>query len=190
MSVNLDEAARILALKAVLCPDTEYRLRKIYRWYSQEFHTPLHKVIRLDLMFVLQQYYESEYEELPDYALHEIKKALLESPEQQTARRIAEDHEEVDNYIFEQEALEENEEAEKRIKAKRLADAKRRQQKPLIDLSSKKKSELPEFIDTENLEEPSLLPQALPGKEVTLDSAIQPDLHIEFEDPIDLEDDE
>lgn len=42
----------------------DYQLRKIFREYSQRFHTPLYKVYELPLEEVLLDYWESLYEEL------------------------------------------------------------------------------------------------------------------------------
>lgn len=62
--ISLSKALRILALKSVLDPDVDYYYRKIFRWYSKEFHTPLHIVDDLPLEDVLQAYYESRYEDV------------------------------------------------------------------------------------------------------------------------------
>lgn len=61
-------AHRLIALNTVLHPDTDpdYELRRIFRWFSKTFNTPLAQVYGLPLDEVLQHYYEARYEELED----------------------------------------------------------------------------------------------------------------------------
>ena len=44
----------------------DYRIRKIMRWYSEKYHTPLHVVDTLPRHDVLVAYFESTYESLRD----------------------------------------------------------------------------------------------------------------------------
>lgn len=48
----------ILALKTVALNDPEYFTRKIYRYYSENFYTPLAEVYKLPWGFVLNNYLE------------------------------------------------------------------------------------------------------------------------------------
>ena len=64
MSASLSKSLRIIALKSVLDPDVDYFHRHVFRWYSKQFHTPLHIVDSLPLEDVLMAYYESRYEDL------------------------------------------------------------------------------------------------------------------------------
>ncbi len=94
--------ARILALAAVLTPesDPEYFLRRVFRWYSREFHTPLHEVERLPIDDVFQHYYECRWED-------DLEK--LETPQGELVRR------DIDELLLEEDeatALEEAKAAE------------------------------------------------------------------------------
>ena len=61
--MNYFRALRLQALRSVLGAgdpdfnDSEYQLRCIFRWYSKNFHTPLHVVSTLDEEEVLQAYF-------------------------------------------------------------------------------------------------------------------------------------
>lgn len=81
------EEARVIALAAVLCPDGEYLLRKIARWYSREFHTPLHTVeADIPLDDLLRAYFEVKYEDMDledrDEELQQLVVPLQEREEQ------------------------------------------------------------------------------------------------------------
>lgn len=45
-------------------PSDEYDYRRVCRWYSERFHTPLHAVFDLPVDFVWQQYFEVYFEQL------------------------------------------------------------------------------------------------------------------------------
>ena len=51
-------AMQQIALAAVLSPDVDAVYRRIYRWYSKNFHTPLHEVMKLSEHDVLLAYFE------------------------------------------------------------------------------------------------------------------------------------
>lgn len=58
---------KYLQLKALDCifnPDDVYFHRKICRWYSKEFSTPLDQVMRSDFGEILTHYYENQFENL------------------------------------------------------------------------------------------------------------------------------
>ena len=56
------KAIRAIALAKAQEPDYEYSYRKICRWYSREFSTPLEDVLGLDEEHVLQTYFEDTYD--------------------------------------------------------------------------------------------------------------------------------
>ena len=67
--LDLGRAVRCCALEEVLGyqggkPSVGYFLRRIFRWYSRQFSTPLHEVSSMPLIDVLREYYEARYEEL------------------------------------------------------------------------------------------------------------------------------
>lgn len=64
--LNINEI-QILALASIESPDWKAQYRKICRWYSKEFATPLHIVeVDLDHFQVLTHYYESSLGTLYD----------------------------------------------------------------------------------------------------------------------------
>jgi len=86
--------ARLAALRAVIDPDTYADYRKICRWFSRTFNTPLLEVYDLSSDFVLQHYLEDQYEALE----HDERRAMLieltETPEERIERLRKESEEE------------------------------------------------------------------------------------------------
>lgn len=73
------EAIQILALLSVEAPDKEAHFRKICRWYSREFYTPLHIVINeLPFEEILQHYYEHTFSTLYDSQNEQTKEKYNE----------------------------------------------------------------------------------------------------------------
>jgi len=68
--VHATEAVQLIALRDVWlrhidkADDPDYNRRKIFRWYSSRFSTPLHVVETLPLLDVLRSYWEDCYESL------------------------------------------------------------------------------------------------------------------------------
>lgn len=87
-------ALRLLALRDVLrdrdgipAPASpEFLRRKIYRWFSEKFHTPLHLVDELPIDDILQHYYEANYEAMEEEDLQRELAVLTETPEAAAAR--------------------------------------------------------------------------------------------------------
>lgn len=71
MSVVNVNAVRTKALIAVTKPDVAASMRRIFRWYSREFSTPLHTVDTLPLEDILQAYYEDRYESMEEPLLEQ-----------------------------------------------------------------------------------------------------------------------
>lgn len=64
---NVYEHLEILALHSVsISRDPSYTYRKICRWFSREFNTSLPQVVNLPVEFVLQHYYEHQFEGLKE----------------------------------------------------------------------------------------------------------------------------
>jgi succinate dehydrogenase flavin-adding protein (antitoxin of CptAB toxin-antitoxin module) len=84
-----------LALLSVLRPDYDAWMRRVCRWYSKTFQTPLDRVEALPIDYVLQHYWESVYEELEGPEQSDKLQELLESPDDRKLRlereRIEED---------------------------------------------------------------------------------------------------
>ncbi len=71
------KALEILALKSRERPDFESELRKIQRWYSKSFSTPLKEVETLDIHYLLQHKYEDFINNLPEEDYIKYKNQLL-----------------------------------------------------------------------------------------------------------------
>lgn len=156
----------ILAYNSVLkSDDRDYNLRRIFRWYSEKFHTPLHKVDSLPLEDVLTHYYESIYEAMSEEDLEQAKDELLETEVQATAR-IRLEHEEkteADEYA----KLVEKEENLKKTK-------------PLDQIKPGSDTTIAPIRDVGK--------QPFKTKEVALPiSKIEPEIHMTFMDPEDFE---
>ncbi len=50
----------------VTAPDAEYEYRRVVRWYAKTFHTPIAQVREIPFEELLQDYYESVYEDMED----------------------------------------------------------------------------------------------------------------------------
>jgi len=84
---------RDLQLKAMLAvtePDVEAQMRRIRRFYSKTFHTPLADVDVLDEEFVLQAYFEEIIEDMSPETREEFTEELVASPDELVARKNAE----------------------------------------------------------------------------------------------------
>lgn len=62
---NYYKYLQISAIDNILNPDDLYFQRKVSRWYSKEFNTPLDQVFNLPFDTILTHYYESEFEKIP-----------------------------------------------------------------------------------------------------------------------------
>lgn len=120
--MDLFKALQLVCIKSVTQPDGEYKLRRILRWYSKTFYTPLHIVETLPLENILIAYFESIYEEMEEEERQEHIQLLLETDEQRKARLENEEKERLsaqDFLEFSQKQQKEKEEAhaktEKRI---------------------------------------------------------------------------
>lgn len=71
------KALEILALKSREKPDFESELRKIQRWFSKSFSTPLKEVEQLDIHYLLQHKYEDFINTLSEEDYIKYKNQLL-----------------------------------------------------------------------------------------------------------------
>ena len=80
MAQEWPKSLEILAYREALSdkPSTEFSFRKLFRWYSKEFTTPLHIVETLPLFDILQHYYEAQAVALADSKNDEGQLALQE----------------------------------------------------------------------------------------------------------------
>jgi hypothetical protein len=92
--VDLLQALRLDALAGVLIEpkgelteeDRQRFLRRIFRWYSREFATPLHIVESLPVIDVLRHYYEAKVDAMDEDALEAERKLLIETDDERRAR--------------------------------------------------------------------------------------------------------
>lgn len=80
------QSVQLLAIEAIVAPDWEAFYRRVCRWYSQTFSTPLTEVYDLPTTWVLQNYYEQTWGELEREELLEKLDFLLETPEERLAK--------------------------------------------------------------------------------------------------------
>ncbi len=71
------KALEILALKSREKPDFTSEVRKIQRWFSKSFSTPLKEVEQLDLHYLLQHKYEDYISSLSEEDYTKYKNKLL-----------------------------------------------------------------------------------------------------------------
>lgn len=98
--MNRYRALQTLALRDVLKESPEVNLNSVFRWYSREFHTPLHTVEELPIEYILQHYYEDSYLQMSKEDIAKERENLILS-EEEAALRTKDD----DNFI---ELLEKN----------------------------------------------------------------------------------
>lgn len=87
---ELIEGMRLAALSKALRPDYEYFLRRIFRRYSEKYHTPLHEVQKLPLLYVMQNFYEGYFEGLSEEDLHEVAEEATTTEEERKQAEIKE----------------------------------------------------------------------------------------------------
>ncbi len=80
-----------IALAAIVAPDAEAHYRRIFRWYSKTFATPLHEVAALPLYDVLLAYYEDRYELLDEKEREAVRVVLAETQSERSERLAAKD---------------------------------------------------------------------------------------------------
>lgn len=89
MKFNLYDYIKIQAFESYLNEDDQYFYRKVCRWYSTEFHTPLTEVEKLPWDYILLHYYESslekmDYNDVLDLAIEEYVPEIVEEQEKDT----------------------------------------------------------------------------------------------------------
>lgn len=107
--MNHYKAIQLHALACVLDEDFDdnYRLRQLLRWYSIKFTTPLHEVYQLPIPFVLEHYYECQYENEKPQDLEKTRELLLETEKEKEEREKKEEMERLEDEEFAKLAAEE-----------------------------------------------------------------------------------
>lgn len=100
--MDLFEALQLRAAKAYLEPDHEAWLRRIFRYYSKNFHVPLPEVEALPLEHVLTTYYEDVIAQMDTDAREEAFDWLAMTEEERERMKKEEKvKEEKDDEFFE-----------------------------------------------------------------------------------------
>ena len=96
--MNKWDAMRATALAAVVEEPFEYQLRRISRWYSKTFHTPLADVDNIPVEDLIYTYYECMYEDLPPERREEEIEDIFTPPDKRvlkldetTERKVSDD---------------------------------------------------------------------------------------------------
>jgi hypothetical protein len=123
--MNAAEALRLTALRDVyfarngLADEHGFNLRRIFRWYSHYFCTPLHVVEALPQIDVVRAYWEQRYEDLDDEQLEDAVRQSAMTESDLRAADAEDDMKEVDLYVAKA--------VEKRAKA--IAEKKQQEQR-------------------------------------------------------------
>ena len=105
---------RTIALKSVIEPDEPYLIRKIVRWYSKTFSTPISMVEEIPIEHILTAYYESEFEGKKEEELEQIVRDMFTEEVNTRKEEMEEEKRAVEDFEFLQ-ALKE----EERLKPKK-----------------------------------------------------------------------
>lgn len=97
--MDLFTAIQVQAIRDVLAfrrdtkvrEDSQYPLRRIFRWYSKTFHTPLHEVGDLPMEDVMRAYWEEHFEEMDEERLETARVDAMKSDEEREAELAAQD---------------------------------------------------------------------------------------------------
>jgi hypothetical protein len=114
------KAIKLIALKDVMLEaSAEAQWRKVARWYSKTFATPLHTVDDLPRLDIILAYFSEHYENLEEGELHhELQELLKPEDKLQDSLSKSQDEASVDDLV--KQAEEEN----RAVKAKRAPSKK------------------------------------------------------------------
>jgi hypothetical protein len=154
--MELIRAIQLRALRSVLKPDKDYLVRKMLRWYSKTYFTPLREVEELPFDEVMQAYFEERYEGMSDDDRDAERQALLTTEEQRYQQILAEEAEEAE--MFELGRIVAAEEERKKLEAdkakeQKIAEVKHQKPGPIIP------RELPESDLSTGL--PKVIPEGI-----------------------------
>jgi hypothetical protein len=103
------KALKTIALANVLAGDgagDDYQERRVVRWYSRTFHTPVAAVEQIPLEDVLLAYYECGYEDMDPDEREKARVRLLESEEERRRRVDEEECQAMSDLEFERQTRE------------------------------------------------------------------------------------
>ena len=84
------EGIRLQAVLDVLEGEFDYQYRRICRWYSTTYSTPLAEVDSLPIGWVLRAFFENGCEKMPKRELRKLALTLTETPEETKKRKSVE----------------------------------------------------------------------------------------------------
>lgn len=166
------EATRNQALLDVMEDGFLYNYRRICRWYSQRFNTPLYIVEGLPDEKVLQTFFECQFEDMSAEKRKDLALELTETPEELKARKKREDKVSDEAFVRRaaREAKKERKAREAKLKqtAKKVAEAEESEILGGKTPKAPKPPPLPEvsmrFDDGGNLMEEESIPVPPPRK--------------------------
>lgn len=142
------ETIRNKAMLDVIEGDFLYQYRRLCRWYSMKFHTPLPVVMEMPEDDVLQAFFECQFEEMGKAARRKLALEMTETEEETNERKQSEDAASDEAFLKrqEKEAAKETKKALKKLQkeaaaaAKKLADMA---DKEMVAVPAKKKPKSP-----------------------------------------------
>jgi hypothetical protein len=123
MGNSLVEIARQEALLNTLKPNWDSFWRKVSRYYSEKWNTPLHEVVyEMDPYFVILNYFEDHFSDLDERQKQEQLRLATETEDERKKREMQEEQEDIE---FLKMAAEEEEKKDK-VDYKKLAEEVRK----------------------------------------------------------------
>jgi hypothetical protein len=117
-----DEALRLVALRLIHKPDREFFLRRVMRWYSKTFHTPLERVEEIPTDDLLRVWYEEQYLAMSPDDLERERVDLLTTSQQRYEQILTECADEAEMFVTSQVIA--AEEARAKLEAKKAKEQK------------------------------------------------------------------
>jgi primosomal protein N' len=117
-------AIKLKALRDVLSSDSEFTIRRIYRWYSKTFATPLQEAFDIPLEDILLHYYEERFSALDQEELQEELILATENEQQRAERKELQDSEMANEYELLEMSRQANEAAEQAKRKKDVSKSK------------------------------------------------------------------
>jgi hypothetical protein len=105
---SLIRSTQQIAMAAVLAPDVAAVYRRIARWYSRNFNTPLHEVEELPICEVLLHYFEERFSMMKSEDVEDLRKVLARTESEEAEAKKEEEHQAIsdDEFVHRVEELE------------------------------------------------------------------------------------
>lgn len=115
------ESIQIQALLDVMEGDFLYHYRRICRWFSTTFHTPLAEVDSLPMEYVLQNFFENRFEDMSEAERKKLALQMTEN-EAEKKKRLAKEKAGTDDAFAKRIAKKARKEEAEAAAKKKLAD--------------------------------------------------------------------